>query len=90
MSDIDYSKENIKILDSIDFSPYFKHIKRGENVWTFFNAIEDEFDHTQLANNDILEGYIFNWLGEIELIEYFEKRYPNEFKTIECTEYRFC
>ena len=90
MSDIDYTKENVKVLDGIDFSPYLKYIEKGKSVWTFLNIIEDDFDHTELVNNDILEGYIFNWLSESEIIEYFEKRYPNNFKTIEYTEYRFC
>ena len=90
MSDIDYTKENVKVLDSIDFSPYLKYIEKGERVWTFIRVIENDFNHTELVNNDILEGDIFNWLSESEIIEYFEKRYPNEFKTTEYTEYRFC
>ena len=90
MSDIDYIKENIKVLDSIDFSPYFKYIEKGKSVLTFIRAIEDEFDNTEPVNNDILEGYIFNWLSECEIVEYFEKRYPDKFKTIQYTEYRFC
>lgn len=90
MSNIDYTKENVKVLDSIDFLPYLKYIEKGKNVWTFIDAIENIFDHTELVNNDVLEGYIFNWLSESEIIEYFEKRYPDKFKTIEYTEYRFC
>lgn len=90
MSVIDYTKENIKVLDTIDFSPFFKYIEKGQSVWNFLNAIEDKFDYTQLVNNDICEGYIFNWLSESEIVEYFEKRYPNEFKTTTYTEYRFC
>ncbi len=90
MSNIDYTKENVKVLDSIDFSPYFKYIEKGKSVSTFIRVIENEFDHTELVNNDILEGFIFDWLSESEIVEYFEKRYPDKFKTIEYTEYRFC
>lgn len=30
MSVIDYTKENIKVLDTIDFSPFFKYIEKEE------------------------------------------------------------
>ena len=89
MNDINYTEENIKILDSIDFSPYFDYIERGKSVWSFFDEIEKKFDNTELTNNDILEGCIFNWLGESELIEYFEKRYPDIFKVVEVYSYIF-
>ena len=90
MNDIDYTEENIKILDSIDFSPYFDHIEHGKSVWPFFEEIEKKFDNTELTNNDILEGCIFNWLSESELIEYFEKRYPDVFRVVEVYQYIFC
>ena len=90
MDEIDYTKENIKILDSIDFSPYFVHIKPGGDCHAFFNTIELCFDNTELTDNDILEGYIFNWLDESELIEYFENRYPNNFRAVEVSKYIFC
>ena len=90
MKDKDYTSENIKILDSIDFSPYFKYIKRGEKIDNFFDAIENDFNNTDLTNNDILEGFVFNWLGESELIEYFEYRYPEKFRVSEYSYYIFC
>ncbi len=87
---MDCYNETIKVLDSIDFTPYFEYIRKGSNVWTFFDAVERDFNNTELTNNEILEGYIFNWLSESEMIEYFEKRYPEKFKVIEYIEYRFC
>ena len=90
MDNVDYTKENVNVLDSIDFSPYFKYIEKGKRVWEFIRIIENDFDHTELVNNDILEGYIFSWLSESEIVEYFEKRYPDKFKVIVYTEYRFC
>ena len=90
MDNVDYTEENIKVLDSIDFSPYLKYIEKGKSVTTFIRVIENEFDYTELVNNDILEGYIFNWLTVFEIVEYFEKRYPDKFKVIVYTEYRFC
>ncbi len=90
MSDIDHINENIKILDSVDFSPYLEYIEKGKNVWTLIRIIENDFNNTELVNNDILDGCIFNWLSESEIIEYFEKRYPDKFITMAYTEYRFC
>ena len=89
MATIDYTKDNIKILDSIDFTPYFKYIKYGDDVWNFFNAIENDFNNTELTNTDILEGDIFNWLSFSEMIEYFENRYPNKFRIVELVKYVF-
>ena len=90
MDEYTHTLDNAKILDSIDFSPYFKYIKKGENVNEFFKAIENDFDNTELTDNNILEGYIFNWLDEFELIEYFENRYPNNFRAVEVSKYIFC
>lgn len=89
MSDINYTEENIKILDSIDFSPYFDYIERGKSVLSFFDEIEKKFDNTEFTNNDILEGFLFNWMSESEMIEYFEKRYPDVFKVVEVYQYIF-
>ena len=46
MSVIDYTKENIKVLDTIDFSPFFKYIEKGQSVWNFLNVIENKFDYS--------------------------------------------
>lgn len=86
----DFTKENIEILDGIDFEPYFKYAEKGHMLREFLNAIEVDFDGTELTNNDILEGCIFNWLSEFETIEYFEKRYPDKFKVTEISYYIFC
>ena len=87
---LDHTEDNIKILDGIDFTKYINNIKKGYNVRKFFDAIENDLNNTEITNNDILEGYIFNWLSEMELIEYFEKRYPESFKVVEHIQYIFC
>jgi len=77
---------NIKVLDSIDFLPYIKKFK-GDTVGSLIDAVEEDFDGTEITNNDYLMGYIFNWFGMHDIVQYLTRRYPNDFNTIEVTDY---
>lgn len=61
-------------LDKIDFAKYFKE-HEGVRFEDLISIIEKDYDNTDLSNNDILCGFIFNWIGYEELIEYLESRY---------------
>ena len=86
MADEECIEYNYSVLDKIDFLPYIQKYK-GKKVWDLLYAVEDDYDNTELTNNDILEGCTLNWLCEDEIIEYLEKRYPKEFKWYETVEH---
>lgn len=77
---------NYKTLDKIDFLPYIKKYK-GKNIDELVVAIKSDYDHTELTDNPWCEGYIFNNLSDIELIDYLEKRYSGIFKIMEVITY---
>ena len=76
-------------LDKIDFLPYIEKYK-GKKFWDLVSAVEDDYNNTELTNNDVLEGWIFNWFCEDEIIDYLEKRYPNEFSVREIIYNEIC
>lgn len=88
----DYEKEYAvqkEALDKIDFLPYIEKYK-GKKFWDLVRAVEDDYDNTELSNNEVLEGCIFNWYAEDEIIYYLEKRYPDKFRTTEICYNQIC
>ncbi len=83
-TEINYVEETYKLLDTIDFLPFIKKHK-GDKFSDFTSELEQKYDGTEFTHNYIMEGYIFNWLSDIELAEYLEKRYPNDFRYTEVT-----
>ena len=78
--------ENYKVLEQIDFIPYIEKCKRKE-VYELMDMMEDDFNDTPLVqDNKYLEGTLFNWINEIELIDYLMQRYPNKFNYVEQTQ----
>ena len=88
----DYEKEYAvqkEALDKIDFLPYIEKYK-GKRFWDLVSAVEDDYDNTELSNNEVLEGCIFNWYAEDEIIDYLQKRYPGKFRTTEICYNQIC
>lgn len=88
----DYEKEYAvqkETLDKIDFLPYIEKYK-GKKFWDLVSAVEDDYDNTELSNNEVLEGCIFNWYAEDEIIDYLHKRYPGKFRTTEICYNQIC
>lgn len=75
--------ENYKVLEQIDFLPYIEKCKRKE-VYELMDIMEDDFNNTPLVqDNKYLEGTLFNWINEIELIDYLSQRYSKQFNYVE-------
>lgn len=88
-TEINYVEETYKLLDTIDFLPFIKKHK-GDTLSNLTFELEQKYDGTEFTQNDIMEGFIFNWLTETELAEYLEKRYPNDFRYREVTTLYVC
>ena len=84
MSDFYCEETNYKFLDNnVDFLPYIEKYK-GKKFIDMMIEIEKEWsDKDIVQNNPVFEGYLFNWIGEGDLIDYLKKRYPKNFNYIE-------
>lgn len=86
MAKKDRTEDNLKMLDSIDFLPFI-----GEapvRVDELMSKIEHAYRGTDFVNNEVMKGYVFNWIGNSELCDYLSERYP-KFRSYEVTE-EFC
>lgn len=79
----DKTPENLKMLDKIDFEKFFD--ESTVPMYDLRKKIEDEYNNTDFTNNDVMEGWVFNWVSDCELQEYLEARYP-KFRAYEVTE----
>ena len=71
----DRTKENLQMLDSIDFLPFFE--KAPMKVGDLKSKIEDYYAGTDFVKNDVMEGWVFNWINTSELCDYLKERYPD-------------
>lgn len=81
--DVDkYVNFNYQVLDTIEFLPYIEKFKRKKLI-DLVIAVENDYDGTEITNNSVLEGSIFNWLSVEEIKDYLYKRYPKDFRVVE-------
>ena len=83
-------EEHMKVqrhaLDQIDFLPYIQKFN-GEDVWELREAVSNDYDNSPMTENSTLEGDVFNYFSLVELIDYLENRYPNNFRVTEVHKY---
>jgi predicted HTH transcriptional regulator len=75
---VNHERNNYKTLDKIDFLPYIDKFK-GQDIHKMVDAINNDYNHTEITDNEWCEGYIFNWISVYELIDYIKKRYNDKF-----------
>ena len=80
------TKENLKMLDEIDFTKYFAKSPGSEGISMLMSRIENQYRDTNFVDNDIMQGYVFNWVDQFDFVEYLKKRYPEKFISFEVTE----
>ena len=73
-----------KIYDNIDFVPYFKECGTLSELR---ERLEADYDNTQLTNNEVMKGCIFNVMSDARLLQYLNKRYGDKFTAGEFTDY---
>lgn len=91
MSDFYCEETNYKFLDNnVDFLPYIEKYK-GKKFIDMMIEIEKEWsDKDIVKNNPVLEGCLFNWIGEGDLIDYLKKRYQKKFNYMEAVTTYIC
>lgn len=72
-------KYNLSILDKLDLSRF---LISGKTIWDIRGEIEDAYDDnefspeiTEMVENDIMQGFIFNYLSEDEFMDYLVEKY---------------
>lgn len=68
-----YSK-SIEILDTIDFMPYIK-LCDGSDIDILREKMSNEYNYTEITNNEFMQGCLFNVIGDDNLISYLINRY---------------
>lgn len=89
MTDEERFKRQLEYLDGIDIE---KYMPRCENmaIHELMQEIEADYNNTEYTNNEVLEGYIFNFCNEAEFIDYLQERYGDRnFGVSEICYYRF-
>lgn len=78
-------KENMEVLDKLDLLPF---ISRDDTINDVRDKIQTAaelhrmFDDIIDLDCDLLQGSIFNWLNDYDLMNYFEQRYGTEFQEV--------
>lgn len=86
MSAFYYEETNYKFLDdNVDFLPYIKKYKDKKFIDMMIELEKEWGDKDIVQNHPVLEGFLFNYIGEEELIDYLRYRYPKEFNYVEVT-----
>lgn len=83
----DRTKENLKMLDEIDFNEFFS--ESSESIWDLRTRVDEKYSNTDFSNNDVMEGCVFNWVSCDELGEYLEERYPEKFHFYEVSDWHY-
>ena len=82
---------NYKFLDdNVNFLPYIEKYKNKKFI-DMMMELENEWEDKDIVkNHPVLEGFLFNWIGEEELVHYLRNRYPKEFNYVEVTTRYIC
>lgn len=90
MNDLECEEYNYKFLDNIDFLPYIEKYK-SKKFMDMMIEIENEWSSKDIVKNDpVLEGFLFNWIGEGDFIDYLRERYKDKFDYIEVVTTYIC
>ena len=85
MSIDDAIRLNFELLDKIDLLPF---INEREDPYDIMNAIEGAYEDHEFSEDveaivegDTLQGFIFNYIGMEDFIEYLHSRYGTTFNS---------
>ena len=86
MSKYGYEEELKKtkaLLDTIDIKQFADW--RDTNIHDLMDRLETVMEDSDELNNDLFEGFLFNWMNGIEFCEYLKERYGDGFEAKEIT-----
>ena len=75
---------NFSLLDKIDFQPY---ISNATTIYDIRQAVQGAYEDHEFSpeieaviEGDTLQGYVFNWIDDEDLITYLRDNYNMEFR----------
>ena len=71
-----------QVLDGIDIKQIVLDHPNLKTISDLVTFIEDEYEH--LADNEYMQGFIFNWMNHTEFEDYLYERYE-DFRPIHVT-----
>lgn len=72
-----------EFLDKIDIASFAN--ENDKSIYDLMDRIESAYQNAPELDNDIFEGFVFNWMDHNEFLEYLEKRYGKKFEAREIT-----
>ena len=69
-------RKSLVVLDSIDFMPFLKLCDESE-IDILREKMSNKYNYTELTNNEFMHGYLFNVIGDNDLIKYLRERYDD-------------
>lgn len=69
-------RKSLEVLDTIDFIPFIK-LCDGSEIDILREKMSNKYNYTELTNNEFMHGYLFNVIGDNDLIEYLRERYDD-------------
>lgn len=70
----DYTKS---VLDTIDFTPWLDTYDYSD-ISDMMDAMDEKYSR-YTESDDILNGMLFRWMDENELVKYLKERYADKF-----------
>ena len=79
-------RKSLEVLDTIDFMPFLK-LCDGSEIDILREKLSNKYKYTELTDNEFMHGYLFNVIGDNDLIKYLRERYGDDITIYEDTCY---
>ena len=79
-------RKSLEVLDTLDFMPFLK-LCDGSEIDILREKMSNKYNYTELTNNEFMHGYLFNVIGDNDLITYLRERYDDDITIYEDTHY---
>lgn len=79
-------RKSLEVLDTIDFMPFLK-LCDGSEIDILREKLSNKYNYTELTDNEFMHGYLFNVIGDNDLIKYLRERYGDDITIYEDTCY---
>lgn len=79
-------RNSLGVLDTIDFMPFLK-LCDGSEIDILREKLSNKYNYTELTDNEFMHGYLFNVIGDNDLVKYLRERYDGDITIYEDTHY---
>ena len=85
---------NFNFLDTLDLEEIFRESKTPDkpiffdSIYFFMDSVENYVKDNQIKIPDELQNEVFNFINELDFIDYLHKRYPDSFVCRQIIEFK--